>query len=75
VIHDISIKEVHCADSYTLALSEMGEVFTWGRGNLGHLGNGSERSEVLPYHVQFNFKEEERKIQQTRANLHKISKN
>jgi alpha-tubulin suppressor-like RCC1 family protein len=57
-IHDISIRDVHCADSYTLALSEQGEVFTWGRGTMGHLGNSSESSEVLPFRVKFNFKDE-----------------
>jgi alpha-tubulin suppressor-like RCC1 family protein len=44
VVHDISIKDVQCADSYSIALSEQGELFTWGRGTMGHLGNASEIS-------------------------------
>ena len=40
---------------FTVALSESGEVYTWGRGSLGKLGNESENSEVYPYKVKFNF--------------------
>lgn len=66
---DNSIRDVHCAESYTVALSEKGEVFTWGRGSMGHLGNGSETSEVTPFRVQFDFKEELKKIKKTRQQI------
>lgn len=47
----LSMKDVKCAVTYTIALSESGEVFTWGRGSQGKLGNESENSEVYPYKV------------------------
>lgn len=33
---------------------------------MGHLGNHSENSEVIPFRVIFNFKDEQRKIKKTR---------
>jgi len=30
-----------------MALSEQGDIFTWGRGSMGHLGNKTENSEVF----------------------------
>ena len=67
VVHDISIRDVHCADSYTIALSEQGEVFTWGRGIMGHLGNASETSQVVPSRIKFNFKDEQKKIKNSQS--------
>ena len=66
LIPGVSIKDAKCTDSYTVALTEQGELFTWGRGTNGHLGNSSEKSEIVPFAVRFNFKEEERKIRQSR---------
>jgi len=58
----LSIKDVKCAETYTIALSESGEVYTWGRGSQGKLGNESENSEVHPYKVRFNFDHDSQKI-------------
>jgi alpha-tubulin suppressor-like RCC1 family protein len=66
LITSISIKDVKCTDSYTVALTEQGELYTWGRGTNGHLGNSSEKSEIVPFAVRFDFREEERKIKQSR---------
>lgn len=63
----MSIKDVQCVETFSVALSETGEVYTWGRGSLGKLGNDSENSEVYPYHVQFNFKVDQNKIKKARS--------
>lgn len=63
----MSIKDVQCAESFSVALSETGEVYTWGRGSLGKLGNDSENSEVYPYCVQFDFKADAQKIKKAKS--------
>jgi alpha-tubulin suppressor-like RCC1 family protein len=52
-----------------VALTEQGQVYTWGRGVKGRLANGSESSEVMPFLVKFNFDSEESKIKQTKKKL------
>jgi alpha-tubulin suppressor-like RCC1 family protein len=64
-IHGISIRDVHCTDSYSVALSEQGDVFTWGCGSMGRLGNRSEDTQIYPYQVCFDFKDEQKKIKKT----------
>ncbi len=41
-----SIKDIKIANSYSLALSENGEVYSWGLGINGHLGHGDENSRI-----------------------------
>ena len=36
------IKSVHCGSSSFAVLTKLGRVYTWGRGELGELGQGSE---------------------------------
>lgn len=58
-----SVADVKSSDSFSLALTEDGQnVYTWGRGIMGHLGNGSENTEVTPQKVNFNFSDEQKKI-------------
>jgi alpha-tubulin suppressor-like RCC1 family protein len=38
----VSVKDIVSANTFTLALTEDGNVFSWGRGHYGHLGNGDE---------------------------------
>ena len=66
---EVSIRDVTCSDNFTLALSDSGDVYSWGCGNLGHLGNGSESSEIQPHLIKFNFKDEAKKIKQTKKKL------
>ena len=42
VFDSVSIRDLVCSKNYSLALSEEGEVFSWGRGALGQLGSGSD---------------------------------
>jgi alpha-tubulin suppressor-like RCC1 family protein len=60
----VSIRDVVCSKSYTLALSEDGKVYAWGRGTHGHLGNGSEQSQTDPGLIKFDFRDEQKKIRQ-----------
>jgi alpha-tubulin suppressor-like RCC1 family protein len=63
---EVSVKDVMCTDSYTLALTEQGQVYTWGMGTQGHLGNGSEQTEAIPHLVEFDFEQELSKISRTK---------
>ena len=44
VFDPVSIRDVVCSQSFSLALSEDGKVYSWGRGSQGHLGCGSDAS-------------------------------
>jgi alpha-tubulin suppressor-like RCC1 family protein len=48
--------------TFTLALSEEGTLFSWGSGVNGHLGLGDENSRIQPERVQFDFKDEKKKL-------------
>ena len=58
--------DLKSSDSYSLALSETGDVYSWGRGHLGHLGTGDEQSRVEPYKIVFDFKDEKKKIKKVK---------
>jgi alpha-tubulin suppressor-like RCC1 family protein len=66
---EVSVRDVMCTDSYTLALSEQGQVYTWGMGTMGRLGNGSEQTEPTPHLINFDFTQELSKISRTKSLL------
>ncbi|KAH8483503.1 hypothetical protein H0E87_028055 [Populus deltoides] len=50
----VKITQVSCGEYHTAAISEKGEVYTWGLGNMGQLGHTSLQSgdkELLPRRV------------------------
>jgi alpha-tubulin suppressor-like RCC1 family protein len=53
VFDSVSIRDLVCSKNYSLALSDEGEVFSWGRGALGQLGSGSDQSRVYPEKIKF----------------------
>ena len=46
----MKIVQVACGDYHTMALTDSGELFTWGKGSDGRLGHGSNDviDELLP---------------------------
>ena len=50
------ITDVACGESHTVALSNEGEVFTWGGGQLGQLGHGDFLRQSLPIKVNIEEK-------------------
>eukprot|EP00794_Sanderia_malayensis_P005949 gene5949-6639_t len=48
---DVKIVQVACGDSHVVALTEAGTVFTWGCGEHGRLGLGSEEDFSTPQQV------------------------
>ena len=48
------IRQVACGGNFTLALSEEGEVFAWGKGSSGALGTGSYQDEVAPKKIMLD---------------------
>ncbi|KAL2629156.1 hypothetical protein R1flu_013842 [Riccia fluitans] len=47
----LGIVQVACGENHSAALSADGQVFTWGRGKYGQLGNGTVDSEFRPVAV------------------------
>jgi alpha-tubulin suppressor-like RCC1 family protein len=46
--NNIKIKDIACGIRHSVALSEDGQVYSWGRGEFGLLGNGSNRDQLTP---------------------------
>ncbi|KAI3945250.1 hypothetical protein MKX01_035011 [Papaver californicum] len=51
---------IAAGEAHTLALTEEGSVFSWGRGTFGRLGTGKEQDEVIPVRVEFDSSEKNR---------------
>ncbi|KAJ6811827.1 ultraviolet-B receptor UVR8 isoform X1 [Iris pallida] len=45
---------VAAGEAHTLALTDDGSVFSWGRGTFGRLGTGREEDELSPVPISFN---------------------
>lgn len=59
-----SIKDIRTSDSFTAALNEEGQVYTWGSGINGRLGHNNFQVQAQPKLVKFDFKGEDKKIKQ-----------
>ena len=46
------VRQVAACGFHTAALTEAGEIFTWGEGKFGRLGHGSERNELVPRMIE-----------------------
>eukprot|EP01006_Ploeotia_vitrea_P052763 TRINITY_DN67725_c10_g1_i1.p1 TRINITY_DN67725_c10_g1~~TRINITY_DN67725_c10_g1_i1.p1 ORF type:complete len:398 (+),score=178.69 TRINITY_DN67725_c10_g1_i1:757-1950(+) len=44
----IHIQQVACGEAHTLVLSELGQVYSFGRGKCGRLGIGNEQAQMYP---------------------------
>ncbi len=50
------------SNSFSLAITEDGKIFSWGSGNNGHLGHGDEISKISPEMIRLDFSDEEKRI-------------
>jgi len=48
----VRVTGVACASWHTVAISNMGEIFTWGDGSNGKLGHGDENEELVPKKIE-----------------------
>ena len=49
----IKIKDIACGIRHCVVLTEQGDVYTWGRGEYGLLGNGSNSGSLVPKKNEF----------------------
>eukprot|EP00002_Diphylleia_rotans_P038556 TRINITY_DN8793_c0_g2_i4.p1 TRINITY_DN8793_c0_g2~~TRINITY_DN8793_c0_g2_i4.p1 ORF type:complete len:1462 (+),score=228.86 TRINITY_DN8793_c0_g2_i4:40-4425(+) len=54
-LKNTKIIQVSCGAEHTLALSDSGEVFTWGRGQHGQLGLGVPFNQHVPRKIDISF--------------------
>ena len=57
-----SIRDIKASDTMTLALSESGQVYSWGSGSNGRLGHNNCETQICPKLIKFDFKDENKKI-------------
>lgn len=57
-----SIRDIKTSTSFNLALSEDGQLYSWGSGRNGHLGHGDLDTQIRPKKIRFDFKDENKKI-------------
>ncbi|KAJ9546768.1 hypothetical protein OSB04_019311 [Centaurea solstitialis] len=48
---------IAAGEAHTLALTGDGDVYSWGRGTFGRLGNGSEVDQYFPVKIEFNLRD------------------
>eukprot|EP01138_Halocafeteria_seosinensis_P011986 gb/GECG01012249.1/.p1 GENE.gb/GECG01012249.1/~~gb/GECG01012249.1/.p1 ORF type:complete len:1294 (+),score=122.86 gb/GECG01012249.1/:1-3882(+) len=48
------VRQVACGLNFTIAATEMGELYTWGSGSNGRLGVGDVRYSISPVKINFN---------------------
>jgi alpha-tubulin suppressor-like RCC1 family protein len=69
--HKVAIQSVAAGSHHSLAITEDGDLYSWGEGKLGQLGLGKCREKRMPQRVAFDFdgQEEEtgEKSQRVRA--------
>ncbi|XP_039115061.1 RCC1 domain-containing protein RUG3, mitochondrial isoform X1 [Dioscorea cayenensis subsp. rotundata] len=51
-LQDARIIQVACGGYHSLALTDKGEVFSWGHGGQGQLGHGSRQNEKVPLVIE-----------------------
>ena len=42
------VVHITCGSTYSAAITAVGELYTWGRGNYGRLGHGSSEDQSVP---------------------------
>lgn len=51
--HNIKVKDIACGIRHCVVLTDKGEVYSWGRGEYGLLGNGSNSGSLIPKKNEF----------------------
>ena len=49
----IKVKDIACGVRHCVVLTESGDIYTWGRGEYGLLGNGNNSGSLLPVKNEF----------------------
>lgn len=49
----VKFKDVACGGIHVMALTDAGEVFSWGNGKTGRLGHGNEDDELSPKRIEY----------------------
>ncbi|XP_023931133.1 serine/threonine-protein kinase Nek9 [Lingula anatina] len=60
--HSKPVEQISCGDAHVVALTKEGEVYTWGCGEYGRLGLGSEDDHNLPQKVTTRGKHSVRSV-------------
>ncbi len=60
-----------CGEGFSFALAELGDVYGWGRGREGQLGQGDRKDSLVPQKIQ--TLKHERIVQVDAANYHTIA--
>mmetsp|Transcript_14147 Transcript_14147/g.39114 ORF Transcript_14147/g.39114 Transcript_14147/m.39114 type:complete len:563 (-) Transcript_14147:2003-3691(-) len=50
-LESISVSQVSCGNEHSVALSDDGQIYTWGRGTFGELGHGTFDKVMIPTKV------------------------
>eukprot|EP00400_MALV-I_sp_L67-5_P000454 gene454-111_t len=51
-LQDVSIRDVACGGWHSVAVTDGGKIFVWGRGSFGRLGTGNEQNYFGPVEVE-----------------------
>ena len=59
---DSNIKLIELADTFTVALSKEGRIYSWGQPYQGHLGRADELATIEPKQVKVDFDYDKKKL-------------
>lgn len=48
----VRVEMLSCGGTHTMALSDQGDIYTWGRGSFGRCGTGSEEVHYIPVKLE-----------------------
>ena len=46
-----NVVQISCGSTYSAAITDSGELYTWGRGTYGRLGHGNSDDQNVPFQV------------------------
>lgn len=56
------VTDIACGTYHSLALTNAGEVFSWGHNNCGQIGNGNTNNQLSPIRLNFSDDNSDDKI-------------
>ena len=72
-MNEAHVVDIACGSGHSLAISDVGDLYMWGRGTSGQLGHGDTKSLSLPKKIASAFKSTDRIVNAVAGAKHSIA--